>query len=80
MLTDKANFFRQFQAHTLTIKSMLGPWRCGPVVSSLAVEIGAVVDVMISIFCEFRQFSAKKLAFFLKSNVMINCLHNLAVF
>jgi hypothetical protein len=30
------------------------------------------VDVMITIFCDFRQFSAKKLAFFSKTNVMIN--------
>jgi hypothetical protein len=30
------------------------------------------VDVMITIFCDFRQFWAKKLAFFSKTNVMIN--------
>jgi hypothetical protein len=29
------------------------------------------VDVMIIIFCDFRQFSAKKLAFFSKTNVII---------
>jgi hypothetical protein len=29
------------------------------------------VDVMITIFCDFRPFSAKKLAFFSKTNVMI---------
>jgi GH18 family chitinase len=29
------------------------------------------VDVMITIFCDFCQFSAKKLAFFSKTNVMI---------
>jgi hypothetical protein len=29
------------------------------------------VDVMITIFCDFWQFSAKKLAFFSKTNVMI---------
>jgi hypothetical protein len=29
------------------------------------------VDVMITIFCDFRQFSMKKLAFFSKTNVMI---------
>jgi hypothetical protein len=28
------------------------------------------VDVMITIFCDFCQFSAKKLAFFSKTNVM----------
>jgi hypothetical protein len=31
----------------------------------------AGVDVMITIFCDFRQFSAKKLAFFSKTNVMV---------
>jgi hypothetical protein len=35
---------------------------------------------MIAIFCDFRQFSAKKLALFSKTNVMINILHNLALF
>jgi hypothetical protein len=29
------------------------------------------VDVMITIFCDFCQFSAKKMAFFLNTNVMI---------
>jgi hypothetical protein len=29
------------------------------------------VDVMITIFCDFYPFSAKKLAFFSKTNVMI---------
>jgi hypothetical protein len=29
------------------------------------------VDVMITIFCDFRQFSAQKLAFFSRTNVMI---------
>jgi hypothetical protein len=38
------------------------------------------VDVMITIFCDFRQFSAKKLAFFSKTNVVIKILHNLALF
>jgi hypothetical protein len=38
------------------------------------------VDVMITIFCDFRQFSAKKLAFFSKTNVMIKILHILALF
>jgi uncharacterized protein (DUF1499 family) len=35
---------------------------------------------MITIFCDFSQFSAKKLAFFLNTNVMIKNLHNLALF
>jgi hypothetical protein len=36
-------------------------------------------DVMITIFCDFGQFSAKKLAFFTKTNVVIKILHNLAL-
>jgi hypothetical protein len=35
---------------------------------------------MIPIFCDFRQFSAKKLAFFSKTNVMVKIFHNLALF
>jgi hypothetical protein len=38
------------------------------------------VDVMITIFCDFRQFLAKILAFFSKTYVAINFLHNLALF
>jgi hypothetical protein len=38
------------------------------------------VDVIITIFCDFSQFSAKKLAFFLNTNVMINFFQNLASF
>jgi hypothetical protein len=38
------------------------------------------VDVMITIFGDFWQFSAKKLAFFSKTNVMIKILHILALF
>jgi hypothetical protein len=38
------------------------------------------VDVMIINFCDFGQFSSKKLAFFSKSNVMNKILHNLALF
>jgi hypothetical protein len=36
------------------------------------------VDVMNTILCDFRQFSAKKLALFSKINVMITILNNLA--
>jgi hypothetical protein len=43
------------------------PWNCG-------------VDVMITIFGDFSQFSAKKLVFFLNTNVMINFFQNLALF
>jgi hypothetical protein len=37
------------------------------------------VDVMITIFCNFCQFSAKKLAFFSKTNAMIKFSQKLAV-
>jgi hypothetical protein len=37
-------------------------------------------DVKITIFCDFRQFLAIKLAFFAKTNVMIKILYNLALF
>jgi hypothetical protein len=35
---------------------------------------------MITIFCDFRQFSAKKLAFSSKTNVMIKFLKKFALF
>jgi hypothetical protein len=38
------------------------------------------VDVMITILCDFCQFSAKKLAFLSKTNVMIKILPNLNLF
>jgi hypothetical protein len=38
------------------------------------------VDAMITFFCDFCQFSAKKLAFFSKTYVMIKILHNFALF
>jgi hypothetical protein len=37
-----------------------------------SVSLCPGVDVMIAIFCDFQQFSAIKLAFFAKPNVMIN--------
>jgi hypothetical protein len=40
----------------------------------------AGVNVMITIFCDFGQFSAKKLAIFLKTNVTIQILQKNAVF
>jgi hypothetical protein len=46
----------------------------------IAIKLHQGVDVMITIFSDFRQFSAKKLAFFSKTNVMIKILHNLALF
>jgi hypothetical protein len=38
------------------------------------------VDVMITIFYDFRQFSAEKIGVFSKTNVMVKILHNLALF
>jgi hypothetical protein len=38
------------------------------------------VDVMITLVCDLSQFSAKKLAFFLNTNVMIKLFQNLASF
>jgi hypothetical protein len=38
------------------------------------------VDAMITIFCNVRQFSAEKLAFFTRTNVVIKFLHNLALY
>jgi hypothetical protein len=35
---------------------------------------------MITIFCDFCQISAKKLALFSKTNDVIKILHNLALF
>jgi hypothetical protein len=35
---------------------------------------------MITIICGFRQFSAKKMAFFSKTKVMMKVLHNLPSF
>jgi type III secretory pathway component EscS len=43
-------------------------------------KASSAVGVMITIFCHFHQISANKLAFFLKTNVMIHFLHNSAVF
>jgi hypothetical protein len=48
------------------------------IVSNFDTQSG--VDVMITIFCDFWQFSAKKLALFSKTNVMIKILHNFALF
>jgi hypothetical protein len=44
----------------------------------VSTNLGSMLG--ITIFCDFRQFSAKKLAFFSKTNVMIKILHNLALF
>jgi hypothetical protein len=42
-------------------------------------KVRAGVDVMIIIFCNFCQFSAKKLALFSKTNVMNKIWHILAL-
>jgi hypothetical protein len=47
--------------------------------ASLAGTPSPGVYVIITIFCDFRQFSAKKLAFFSKSNVVIQFLHEVTV-
>jgi hypothetical protein len=41
---------------------------------------GPGVDVIITIFCDFWQYSAKKLAFFSKTNVILKILYNLGLF
>jgi hypothetical protein len=43
------------------------------------IKIYPGVDVMSTFFCDFRQFSVKKLEFFSKTNVMIKFLKKLAV-
>jgi hypothetical protein len=43
-------------------------------------EIESGVDVIITFFCDSRQFSAKKMAFFLKTNVLIRISQKVAVF
>jgi hypothetical protein len=42
-------------------------------------DLRAGTDVMIPFFYDFRQFSAKKIEFISKTNVMINFLQNLGV-
>jgi hypothetical protein len=44
-------------------------WRKSP--KKVIITLAPGVDVMITIFCYFRQFSAKQLAFYSKTNVMI---------
>jgi hypothetical protein len=49
---------------------------CGENIFKIITSLPGV-DVMITIFCNFRHFYAKKLAFLSKTNVMIKILHNL---
>jgi hypothetical protein len=68
---------RQQQQH----KSLIMPWRRGHRnCIKIRVQIPPGVDVMITIFCDFCQFSAKNLALFSKTNVMTKILYNLALF
>jgi hypothetical protein len=55
-----------------TLKNFSANYNTGAVVViSEVVGLGPGVDVMMTIFCDFPQFSAKKLAFFFNTNVMI---------
>jgi hypothetical protein len=49
-------------------------------VAQTAKRVKPAVDATITIFCDFWQFLAKKLAFFSKIYVMIKNFHNLASF
>jgi hypothetical protein len=56
-------------------------YNAGVVVVNLAVVgLAPGVDAMITIFCDFRQFLAKKSSFFSKTNVTNQILHKLALF
>jgi hypothetical protein len=61
-------------------KRQFFPRKLAKIVENCDYNIYPGTDVMITIFCDFYQFSAKKLAFFSKTNVMIKFLHNLALF
>jgi hypothetical protein len=57
-----------------------GGTQCWKLNATQFVRFEPGVDVMITIFCDFSQFSAKKLAFFSETNVMINFFQNLVLF
>jgi hypothetical protein len=59
----------------------ISPWKCNLKPRTAGeFESDQGVDVMITVFCDFDNFWRQKLAFFSKTNVMINFLHNLALF
>jgi hypothetical protein len=85
-----ANFFADFFGENILkiITSVPGPSFVRKIVRIWVVDSGYSrgrffkqpgVDVMITIFCDFWQFSEKNLAFFSKTNVMIKIFHNLAL-
>jgi hypothetical protein len=76
---DSADFFAPNPSNRGLQSLFGGAGNAGRSSESLSYQ-GIGVDVMITIFCDFRQFSAKKLAFFSKTNVMIKILHILALF
>jgi hypothetical protein len=56
-------------------------WHCAPCNACRSSRQGDQgVDVMITIFCDFSQFSAEKLAFFLKCQCYDHFFQNLASF
>jgi hypothetical protein len=64
------------------------PWLCYALVLTINAfgyilgdffDNSSGVDVMITILGDFRHFSAKILAFFLKNNAMIKFLHSLSL-
>jgi hypothetical protein len=68
----------EFVGKFRTIVSRTGENRTGSIELNFAVSFPGV-DVMITIVYDFRKFSAKKLAFFSKTNVMVKIEQNIAV-
>jgi hypothetical protein len=72
----------QFMAIFATYKQKIGVFLEKPTLWSMfnINRLAPRVDAMVAMFCDIRQFSAKKFAFFSKTNVMIKFVHNLALF